>query len=175
MTQTILWNTSKPIARKNNPRKHETCVDVVCACGNVRPVPEYKARKPGFEDKTCGMCQRKAASAKVDYDARLEAQATSQWKRMTEPEQKARNILRDDLKLTFQQQVVYRANGIRAILDFMIDAGEEVIILEINGWHHRQYRQERDARLQEVCPHRVVFVDAEAVDVTTLRSALALS
>lgn len=175
------WSAGRllPAPRKQRPTQQETFYPVRCAntdCGRIRYLTRCDALKAEQEQRVCRHCQTSqagklgyaATAARYGVDFALRAVRVRQVAHPTHHEQLMAAWLKE-IPVYYQTQVIFSASdpaGIlhNFILDFELLTSTGCVAVEVNGWHHQQYRAERDAHLAHLYPGKVIFIDIQDMD-----------
>src|SRR5689334_1126565 len=177
------WNAGclLPAPRKQRPAKQETFYPVRCAnpdCGRIRWLSRSAAIKAEQEQRVCRHCQTSQAGklgyaatvARHGLDFALRAVRQSQLRHPSPYEQMLAAWM-VEIPVYYQQQVIFSATDPAGtnhnfILDFELLTSRGCVAVEVNGWHHQQYRADRDAWLAHLYPGKVIFIDIQDMDAT---------
>ncbi len=175
------WTAGRllPAPRKQRPTQHETFFPVRCAnvaCGRVRWLRRDAALKAEQEQRMCRHCQTSQAGklgyattvARYGVDFALKAVRQTQLAHPTRYERLLAGWL-DEIPVYYQSQVIFSgtdpAGGVHNfILDFELLTPTGCVAVEVNGWHHQQYRADRDGWLAHLYPGEAVFFDIQTMD-----------
>lgn len=173
------WSAGQlmPAPRANRPDRRETMYPVRCAeCGAIRWLTRSDAIKADQERRICRRCQTSQAG-KLGYAATVAAYGPDfaikavLAKQINSPSSYER-LMREwieqlTLDYEFQAEIHLPDPEGRThsfILDFLLFTPRGNIAVEVNGWHHKRYRIERDVRLQRLYTGHVEFVDTDDMD-----------
>jgi hypothetical protein len=166
----------RPRGYRSRPNKRESYYACTCEqCGRTYWLRATDARRAEQRGSTCKRCHCQVAGRngyaatrdKYGVHYALERVAAYQLAHPSKPEDTVRNWL-EERGLHYSRQYIFRKGGANFIIDFVIFIGvafamDQRIALEVNGYHHQKHGQARDARLQEMWPGAVVFIDATRV------------
>ncbi len=175
------WTAGRllPAPRKQRPTQQETFYPVRCAnpeCSRVRWLSRSAALKAEQEQRVCRHCQTSQAGkrgyattvARYGADFALKSVRQTQLAHPSSYERLMASWL-EEIASCYQPQVIFSAidpfgDLHNFILDFELLTSTGRIAVEVNGWHHQQYRTDRDAWLAHLYPGEVVFIDIQTMD-----------
>lgn len=145
--------------------RRESFVPIVCPdCGHERWLSLPTARVAIQREQRCSSC-----AGKLKYQACIELHGKKKMRRKVLASIAARPLNRDErlvqnllfeaidpFDLSFAAQVIVEP----FILDFAVYyEGRIVGVIEVNGWHHNQYRKGRDSRVLDLFQFAILFID----------------
>jgi hypothetical protein len=174
-----------PAPRTKRPNQREMHYPVRCAnpeCNNVRWLTTCAAERAESETRVCRRCQASAAgkkgrevtSARYGQDFLLQALRRSQLNNPSSYEVLVEGwiaALCETHGIRYTAQLPFSAIDSAEVvhnflIDFVLHLPSGDIAIEVNGFHHKKYRAERDYWLVQFYPGEVVFIDTDAVDDT---------
>jgi hypothetical protein len=172
-----------PAPRAKRPNQREMHYPVRCAnpaCSNVRWLTACAAERAENELRMCRRCQASIAgkkgqavtSARYGQDFLLQAVRRSQLSNPSSYEILVEGwitTLCTDHGIRYSAQVPFSATdsadvGHNFLIDFVLHTPSGDIAVEVNGFHHKKYRAERDYWLALFYPGEVVFIDTDTID-----------
>lgn len=163
-----IWNRRRLLPRRNSPRR-ETHVPILCPrCNQERWLKTFDAKKAIAEERICGTCHAvdsgragyRVTVRKLGRKGILELIAKTQREKPSRPELVMMELLDEALPPGFEYktQVVFSD----WIIDFVVLQGDSThLFIEVNGYHHKLHRGERDKALQMCSMIPVIFIDAD--------------
>lgn len=177
----VNWDGGKllPAPRQKRPDRRETFFPVKCAnsdCENVRWLTRSAAERAEAEGRVCRRCQTveagklgfAATSALYGQDFALRAVQQHQIEQPSSYESIVDSWL-SDLGADYDTQVIFTAMDVGGvthhfILDFQVRTASGSLAVEVNGYHHKRYRIERDYWLAHLYGGEVLFIDTDDID-----------
>ena len=164
----------RPRGYRGRPNKRESYYACRCEqCGRTYWLRATDARRAEQRASDCKRCHCQAAGRngyaatrdKYGDQFALACVAAYQLAHPSRPEGVVQDWL-DECGVHYTRQHIFRKGGANFIIDFVILRGFAMdlrIALEVNGYHHQQYGQVRDARLRALWPGPAMFVNATQV------------
>ncbi|MEP7287894.1 MAG: hypothetical protein ABI947_19255 [Chloroflexota bacterium] len=174
-----------PTPRSDRPHREDLCFPVRCAnpsCNHVRWLTRSDADKAEAEQRVCKKCQTSEAGKKgyaataTLYGADFALKAVRQ-QQLEHPSRYERIVeswlaelaLAHDLHVL--TQVAFTATDLgnvahHFLIDFVVETSSDALAVEVNGYHHKKLRAERDYWLTQLYPGDVYFIDTDDIDHT---------
>jgi hypothetical protein len=151
---------------------------VKCAapgCANVRWLTRNAAERAEAEGRVCRRCQT-AQAGKLGFAATVALYGPDFAGRAMQQHQVEKpscyEVMVDgwltDLAADFDAQVLFSATDEGGathhfILDFLVRTASGALAVEVNGYHHKRYRVERDFWLVHLYSGDVLFIDTDDI------------
>jgi hypothetical protein len=177
----VNWDGGKllPAPRQKRPDRREMFFPVKCAnpdCENIRWLTRTAAERAETEGRVCRRCQTAeagklgfaATAALYGSDFALRAVQRHQIEKPSSYETIVDGWL-IDLGAEYDSQTMFTATddgGVthHFILDFQVTTASGLLAVEVNGYHHKRFRAERDYWLLHLYPGEVLFIDTDDID-----------
>lgn len=168
-----------PAPRAAQPNREDLFFPVRCGnpeCNHVRWLTRSDAERAEAEQRVCRKCQASAAGRKgyaatvalYGVDFALNAVRQKQLDCPSRYEIIVDSWLKE-LAAPYESQIVFSATDPENVLhnfviDFVVQLPASDIAVEVNGYHHKKLRAERDYWLAQLYPGEVHFIDTDDID-----------